>query len=56
MEMNRRKFLAYLGTGTAALAAASAGLGSLTGGDKAYAARTADHLFGYKSNKVSGFF
>lgn len=55
MEMNRRKFLAYLGTGTAALAAASTGIGSLTGG-KAYAARTADHLFGYKHNKVSGFF
>mgnify|MGYP001172850846 CR=1 FL=1 len=52
--MSRRKFLAYLGTGTAALAAASAGLGPLAG--TAHAGRTADHMFGYKSNKVSGFF
>ncbi|MFE5321371.1 PhoX family protein [Paenibacillus sp. NPDC056579] len=52
--MNRRKFLSYLGTGTAALAAASAGLGSLT--DNKASAAAANHLFGYQSNKVSGFF
>ncbi|TCP54652.1 hypothetical protein EV586_104273 [Tumebacillus sp. BK434] len=53
-NMNRRKFLSYLGTGTVALAAASSGLGVLTG-QKAQAA-TADHLFGFKTNKVSGYF
>jgi len=52
--MNRRKFLSYLGTGTAALAAASAGLGSLT--DNKASAAAANHLFGYSANKVSGFF
>lgn len=52
-QMNRRTFLTYLGSGAAALAAASAGLGSLT--DKAHAA-TADHLFGFKTNRVSGYF
>ncbi|MDT9724944.1 DUF839 domain-containing protein [Xylanibacillus composti] len=51
--MNRRTFLTYLGSGAAALAAASAGLGSLT--DKVQAA-TADHLFGFKTNRVSGYF
>ncbi|ARU63437.1 hypothetical protein CBW65_22395 [Tumebacillus avium] len=53
-NMNRRKFLSYLGTGTVALAAASSGLSVLTG-QKAQAA-TADHLFGFKTNKVSGYF
>ncbi|MFD2169138.1 PhoX family protein [Tumebacillus lipolyticus] len=52
--MNRRKFLSYLGTGSVALAAASSGLGVLTS-EKAKAA-TADHLFGFKTNKVSGYF
>jgi len=52
--MNRRTFLQYLGTGAAALAAASAGLGSLDG--KANAATSADHMFGFKTNKVSGYF
>ncbi|MBG9793283.1 hypothetical protein ABD76_12460 [Paenibacillus dendritiformis] len=51
--MNRRTFLAYLGSGAAALAAASAGLGSFEGTAEA---RTADHLFGFKSNRVSGYF
>ncbi len=57
-NMNRRKFLGYLGTGAAALAAASAGLGSLTG--TVQAANTADHLFQFpnekKSKKNIGFF
>ncbi len=52
--INRRKFLSYLGKGTAALAAASAGLGSLTEGTAG--AEAASHLFGYKTNKVSGYF
>ncbi len=54
-KMDRRKFLSYLGTGAAALAAASAGLGTLEGKASA-ASKTADHLFGYKSNRVSGYF
>lgn len=54
-QMNRRKFLSYLGTGAAALAAASAGLGSLEGKASA-ASKTADHLFGFKTNRVTGFF
>ncbi|XID92699.1 PhoX family protein [Paenibacillaceae bacterium WGS1546] len=54
-QMDRRKFLSYLGTGAAALAAASAGLGTLEGKASA-ASKTADHLFGYKTNRVSGFF
>lgn len=53
-KLSRRTFLQYLGTGAAALAAASAGLGSLDG--QANAATTADHMFGYKTNKVSGYF
>jgi len=57
-NMDRRKFLGYLGTGAAALAAASAGLGSLA--PSAEAANTADHLFGYdklkKTKKAQGFF
>lgn len=52
--MDRRTFLSFMGTGAAALAAASAGLGTLEG--KASAASTADHLFGFKTNKVSGYF
>ncbi|AJY74168.1 PhoX family protein [Paenibacillus beijingensis] len=53
-SIDRRTFLSYLGTGAAALAAASAGLGSLEG--KASASSTANHLFGFKTNKVSGYF
>ncbi|PZE20858.1 DUF839 domain-containing protein [Paenibacillus xerothermodurans] len=53
--MDRRTFLSYLGTGAAALAAASAGLGTLEGKASAMSP-TADHLFGYGTNKVSGFF
>ncbi|SDC45930.1 hypothetical protein SAMN02799630_00272 [Paenibacillus sp. UNCCL117] len=54
-NMDRRTFLSYLGTGAAALATASAGLGVLEGKASA-ASSTADHLFGFKTNKVSGYF
>ncbi|GGG16346.1 PhoX family protein [Paenibacillus abyssi] len=54
-SMDRKTFLSYLGTGAAALAAASAGLGTLEGKASA-ASPTADHLFGFKTNKVSGYF
>jgi uncharacterized protein len=53
--IDRRTFLSYLGTGAAALAAASAGLGTLEGKASAMSP-TADHLFGFNTNKVSGFF
>ncbi|RAP75591.1 PhoX family protein [Paenibacillus montanisoli] len=53
--MDRKTFLSYLGTGAAALAAASAGLGALEGKASAMSS-TADHLFGFKTNKVSGYF
>ncbi|MBD0379078.1 PhoX family protein [Paenibacillus sedimenti] len=54
-NMDRRTFLSYLGTGAAALAAASAGLGVLEGKASAMSP-TADHLFGFNTNKVSGYF
>jgi len=54
-SMDRKTFLSFLGTGAAALAAASAGLGALDGKASA-ASATADHLFGFNTNKVSGFF
>lgn len=54
-QMDRRTFLSYLGTGAAALAAASAGLGTLEGKASAKSP-TADHLFGMTTNKVSGYF
>ncbi len=54
-SMNRRTFLSYLGTGAAALAAASAGLGTLEGKASALSS-TADHLFGFGTNRVTGFF
>jgi secreted PhoX family phosphatase len=53
--MDRKTFLSFLGTGAAALAAASAGLGTLEGKASA-SSSTADHLFGFKTNKVSGYF
>ncbi|QYR24153.1 DUF839 domain-containing protein [Paenibacillus sp. sptzw28] len=53
--MDRKTFLSYLGTGAAALAAASAGLGALEGKASAMSP-TADHLFGFNTNKVSGYF
>ncbi|MFC5468112.1 PhoX family protein [Cohnella suwonensis] len=54
-KIDRRTFLSYLGTGAAALATASAGLGLLEGKASA-ASKTADHLFGFKTNRVSGYF
>lgn len=54
-NMDRKTFLSFLGTGVAALAAASAGLGALDGKASAMSS-TADHLFGFKTNKVSGYF
>ncbi|MDF2722659.1 MAG: hypothetical protein K0Q59_2334 [Paenibacillus sp.] len=54
-EINRRAFLSYIGKGAAALAVASAGLGSLDGKASAMSA-TANHLFGFPTNKVSGYF
>lgn len=53
--ISRRTFLSYLGTGIAAMTAASAGLGTLEGKASA-ASKTADHLFGFKTNRVSGYF
>ncbi|WP_188891997.1 PhoX family protein [Paenibacillus radicis (ex Gao et al. 2016)] len=53
--MDRKTFLSYLGTGATALAAASAGLGVLDGKASAMSA-TADHLFGFDTNRVSGYF
>ncbi|WP_166240775.1 PhoX family protein [Paenibacillus turpanensis] len=53
--MDRRTFLSYLGTGAAALAAASSGLGVLEGKASAMSP-SADHMFGFKTNKVSGYF
>ncbi|MFC4776542.1 PhoX family protein [Paenibacillus sp. GCM10023252] len=54
-SIDRKTFLSYLGTGAAALAAASAGLGALEGKASAMS-KTADHLFGFNTNKVSGYF
>lgn len=54
-QMDRRTFLSYLGTGAAALAVASAGLGVLEGKASA-SSKTADHLFGHSTNRVSGHF
>ncbi|WP_337098567.1 PhoX family protein [Paenibacillus sp. YIM B09110] len=53
--IDRKTFLSYLGTGAAALAAASAGLGTLNGKASAMSS-TADHLFGFNTNRVSGYF
>ncbi|MBD2870199.1 PhoX family protein [Paenibacillus arenilitoris] len=53
--IDRKTFLSYLGTGAAALATASAGLGVLNGKASA-ASKTADHLFGFSTNRVSGYF
>ncbi|MBN2980545.1 MULTISPECIES: PhoX family protein [Cohnella] len=53
--MDRKTFLSYLGTGATALAAASAGLGVLDGKASA-ASATANHLFGFNTNRVSGYF
>ncbi|MFK2826073.1 DUF839 domain-containing protein [Bacillus sp. B190/17] len=52
-ELNRRKFLTYVGTGVTALTFASAGLGAFTPRVEAKGAKAASHLFG-KGKKVSG--
>ncbi|WP_036717965.1 PhoX family phosphatase [Paenibacillus sp. JCM 10914] len=53
--MDRKTFLSYLGTGATALAAASAGLGVLEGKASAMSGN-ANHLFGFHTNRVSGYF
>jgi secreted PhoX family phosphatase len=53
-HISRRKFLAYLGTGAAALAASSSGLGAFVG--KAEAADIPEHLFQHKTAKIPGLF
>ena len=52
-ELNRRKFLTYVGTGAAALTVASAGLGGLAPKVEAKGADAANKLFGF-NKKVSG--
>ncbi|MFL0363501.1 alkaline phosphatase PhoX [Bacillus sp. PK3_68] len=53
-ELNRRKFLTYVGTGVTALTVASAGLGAFTPKVvEAQGAKAASHLFG-RNKKVSG--
>ncbi|WP_232697684.1 PhoX family protein [Brevibacillus daliensis] len=45
MEVNRRQFLTFLGTGTAALASLATGIPALAKGES-ISGKTADHLFG----------
>lgn len=52
-ELNRRKFLTYVGTGVTALTVASTGLGGLAPKAEAKGAEAASHLFGFKK-KISG--
>ncbi|MDQ0215272.1 secreted PhoX family phosphatase [Oikeobacillus pervagus] len=52
-ELNRRKFLTYVGTGITAMAVASSGLGALAPRAEANGKQAASHLFGFK-RKVSG--
>ena len=52
-ELNRRKFLTYVGTGAAALTVASTGLGGLAPKVEAAGKDAANHLLGFKK-KVSG--
>jgi len=52
-EINRRKFLTYVGTGAAALTVASAGLGGLAPKVEAKGRDAANNLFGF-NKKVSG--
>ncbi|OMP66668.1 PhoX family protein [Domibacillus epiphyticus] len=52
-DLNRRKFLTYVGTGVTALTVASAGLGSFAPKTQAQGTKAASHLFGIKK-KVSG--
>ncbi|ERM16703.1 PhoX family protein [Brevibacillus laterosporus] len=48
MEVNRRQFLTFLGTGTAALASLATGIPTLAKGES-ISGKTADHLFGLQS-------
>ncbi|GEN36303.1 PhoX family protein [Aneurinibacillus danicus] len=50
MEMNRRQFLTYLGTGTAALASLATGIPAFAA-EKTLSGKTADHLFGMDEDK-----
>lgn len=52
-ELNRRKFLTYVGTGVTALTVASTGLGAFAPRAEAKGAEAASHLFGFQK-KVSG--
>ena len=52
-EINRRKFLTYVGTGAAALTVASAGLGGLSSKSRSKRNRSCNNLFGF-NKKVSG--
>ncbi|MFT9849737.1 PhoX family protein [Aneurinibacillus sp. REN35] len=50
MEMNRRQFLTYLGTGTAALASLATGIPAFAA-ERTLSGKTADHLFGMEEDK-----
>ncbi|CAM3391491.1 PhoX family protein [Cytobacillus oceanisediminis] len=52
-ELNRRKFLTYVGTGVGALTVASTGLGTMVPKAEAKGAEAASHLFGFQK-KISG--
>ncbi|USK39823.1 DUF839 domain-containing protein [Cytobacillus firmus] len=52
-ELNRRKFLTYVGTGVGALTVASTGLGAMIPKAEAKGAEAASHLFGFPK-KISG--
>lgn len=52
-DLNRRKFLTYVGTGVTALTVASAGLSTFAPKTQAQGTKAASHLFGIKK-KVSG--
>lgn len=52
-ELNRRKFLTYVGTGVTALTVASTGWGALAPNAEAKGSEAATHLFGF-NKKVSG--
>jgi uncharacterized protein len=52
-ELNRRKFLTYVGTGVGALAVASTGLGAMVPKAEVKGVEAAAHLFGFQK-KISG--
>ncbi|MBG9444717.1 PhoX family protein [Cytobacillus firmus] len=52
-ELNRRKFLTYVGTGVGALTVASTGLGAMIPKAEAKGVEAASHLFGFQK-KISG--